>query len=154
MKVFMIILKILETIAVCIWGVAVGIFFPVCILASGGEILPAGFPDSTALMVTWLITSFVGYVLPAALIFMKHYRVAAGMAAAGLVGVLIVHSMFSEVYAGNMDKCPTELYLPLIFVTITDLVLLAVAERHNISKLFEAGKKKKDEKAPSILGDD
>ena len=34
MKVLSVIMKIVETGIVCIWGVAVGIFFPVCIMAA------------------------------------------------------------------------------------------------------------------------
>jgi hypothetical protein len=162
MKVLSIILKIIETIMVCIWAVAVGIFFPVCILAFGMNVLPAGAEDianNTGLMVTWLCTSVIGYLLPAALIFMKHYRVAAGMSAAGLIGVLVVHSTFSDMYLklpGNDGSYvgPTGLYLPLIFVTLLVFAILAIEERRNIAKLFEEKKKKKDEKAPSILGDD
>ncbi len=162
MKVLSIILKVIETIMVCIWAVAIGIFFPVCILAFGMDVLPAGaenIANNTPLMVTWLCTSAAGYLIPAALIFMKRYRVAAGMSLAGLIGVLVVHSMFADMYL-KLPKNdgsyvgPTGLYLPLIFVSILVFAILVIEERKNIAKLFADEKKKKEEKAPSIFGDD
>ena len=154
MKILSLILKIVETIIVCIWGVAVGIFFPVCIMAAGSEIVPQDVADRTDILTIWLITSVV-FVIAAALIFMKHYRVAAGLSILGLAGVFTVDIMFAELYKFTEGSTgPDDLYLPLIFATLLDIFILAVEERATFMKLFEAKKKKEDEKAPSILGDD
>ena len=154
MKVLSIILKIIETGIVCIWGVAVGIFFPVCIMAFGSEIVPADIAARNDIMWLWLITAVVGYVLSAAMIFGRHYRIAAALSLAGLVGVLVLDGMFDALYVYTENSSgPDELYLPLIFATLLDIFILAVEERSNIAKLFEDKKAAKEEIAPSILGD-
>ena len=155
MKVLSVILKIIETGIVCIWGVAVGIFFPVCIMASGAEIVPADIAARTDIMVIWLVTSIVGYLLPAALIFGKHYRIAACLSVLGLVGVLVLNGMFDDLYRYTEGSTgPDGLYLPLIFATLLVIFILAVEERANIAKLFETKQAEKEKAAPSIFGDD
>ncbi|MBQ9383643.1 MAG: hypothetical protein IJT87_05350 [Ruminiclostridium sp.] len=154
MKILSLILKIAETLLVCVWGVAVGIFFPLLILVCGSEIVEPDIAARTDIMAVWIVTSTVGYVLPAALIFGKHYRVAAGLSFAGLVGVLIVNGMFEQLFIYTEGTTgPDELYLPLIFATLLDIAILAIEERHNIAKLFEDTSRKKEEKAPSIFED-
>lgn len=154
MKVLSVLLKVVETGIVCIWGVAVGIFFPACIMAFGTDIVPADIAARTDIMVIWLVTAVVGYVLPAALIFGKHYRTAAGLSVLGFIGVLIVNGMFDALYVYTEGSTgPDELYLPLIFATILDIFILAVEERANIAKLLEHKKAEKEEEAPSILAD-
>ena len=154
MKILSLILKIVETLIVCVWGVAVGIFFPVFIIAFGTEIVEPDIAARTDIMAVWIITSSVGYVLPAALIFGKHYRVAAALSVAGLVGVLIVNGMFEQLFIYTEGTTgPDGLYLPLIFATLLDIAILAVEERHNIAKLFEDTSRRKEEKAPSIFED-
>ena len=79
MKILSLILKIIETGMVCIWGVAFGILFPVFIMAFGKE---AGIDDIMSrldILVVWLITAAVGYLVPSALIWGKHYFSAAVM---------------------------------------------------------------------------
>ena len=155
MKILSLILKIIETGIVCIWGVAVGIFFPVCIMVSGAEIVPADIAARTDIMVIWLVTSIIGYLLPAALIFGKHYRTAACLSVLGLVGVLVVNGMFDDLYRYTEGSTgPDGLYLPLIFATLLVIFILAVEERANIAKLFETKQAEKEKKAPSIFGDD
>ena len=155
MKVLSIILKVVETGIVCIWGVVVGIFFPVCIIAFGSEIVPSDIAARTDIMIVWLCVAFFGYVLPAALIFGKHYRIAAGFSAAGLIGIFVLNGMFDDLYSHvEGSSGPDNLYLPLIFATILVIFILAVEERANIAKLFADSKAKKEEKAPSILADD
>ncbi len=154
MKILSLILKIIETLIVCVWGVAVGVFFPVCIMAVGAEIVPEDIAARTDIMVIWLVSAVI-FVLAAALIFMKHYRVAAALSVVGLAGVLAVDIMFAEQYRYTAESTgPDDLYLPLIFATLLDIFILVIEERANFAKLFEAKKKKEDEKAPSILGDD
>ena len=154
MKILSLILKIAETLLVCVWGVAVGIFFPLLILICGSEIVEPDIAARTDIMAVWIVTSTVGYVLPAALIFGKHYRVAAGLSLAGLVGVFIVNGMFEQLFIYTEGTTgPDELYLPLIFATLLDIGILAIEERHNIAKLFEDTSRKKEEKAPSIFED-
>lgn len=154
MKVLSVILKIIETGIVCIWGAAAGLLFPICIMTLGDDIVPADIAARTDIMIVWIVTSSL-FILAAALILGKHHRIAAVLSVLGFVGVLVVDGMFDALYAhieGNTG--PDELYLPLIFAAILDIFILAVEERANIAKLFEADKAKKEEKAPSILGGD
>lgn len=154
MKVLSLILKILETGIVCVWGVAVGVLFPVCIMILGSDIVNADIAARTDIMWVWLLTSVIGYVLSAAMILGKHYRIAAVLSVAGLVGVLVLDGMFNALYVYTEGSTgPDELYLPLIFATLLDIFILAVEERANIAKLFEEKKAAKEEIAPSILGD-
>lgn len=155
MKILSLILKIAETLIVCYWGVVFGIFFPVCIMALGAEIVPADIAARTDIMVIWLVTAVAGYVIPAALIIGKHYRIAAAMSVLGLVGVLVVDAMFAQQYQYTLESTgPDDLYLPLIFATLLDIFIFAIEDRALFAKLFEGRKKKDDEQAPSILGDD
>ncbi len=154
MKILSLTLKIIETVIVCIWGVAVGIFFPVCIMGLGSEIVPQDIADRTDIMVVWLVTAVVGYVLPAALIFGKHYRIAAALSVLGMVGVLAVDTMFAQQYQYTAESTgPDNLYLPLIFATLLDIFIWAIEDRALFVKFFEGKKKKAEEQAPSILGD-
>ena len=155
MKILSLILKIIETGMVCIWGVAVGILFPVFIMVFGED---AGLDDIMSrldILVVWLITAAAGYLVPAALILGKHYFSAAVLSVCGFVGVLIVDGMFASFYSGNpLTSGPDELYLPLVFVTILDIVILAIEKREVIEAFLDNKRDEKDAKAPSILGDD
>lgn len=155
MKILSIILKILETGIVCIWGFAVGIFFPAVILAGGEEIVHADIANSKDIFIVWLITAVVGFVFSAAMIFCKRYGAAAILSLLGLAGVLYVHIRMSALYVNTPDSNgPDELYLPLIFATLLDLFILVIEKRGRIASFFADKKAEKEEKAPSILGDD
>ena len=153
MKVLSVILKIIETGIVCVWGVFFGIFFPAVILISGEDVFDIA--AHTGLLVLWLVTCTAGYLLPAALILGKHYRIAAALSVAGFIALLVINSQFAVLYVNNPDsRGPSELYMPLIFATILDIIILAVEERANIAKLLAVKKAEKEAKAPSILGED
>ena len=63
--------------------------------------------------------------------------------------------MFASFYAENpLTSGPDELYLPLVFVTILDIVILAIEKREAIENFLENKRDEKEAKAPSILGDD
>ena len=154
MKVLSILLKIVETLIVCVWGVFFGMLFPICIMIFGSEIIPADIAGETWLMAVWLITSLVGYVIPAALIFGKHHRAAAVLSLAGFIGVLVVDSGFAQLYRNTAESSgPDGIYLPLIFATILDIFICAVEERDTIKKFFEKRSEEKEAPAPSIFGD-
>ena len=153
MKVLSVLLKIAETLLVCVWGVFFGMLFPICIMIFGSEIIPADIAGQTWLMAVWLATSVVGYVVPAALIFGKHHRIAAVLSVIGFIGVLIVDAGFAQLYRNTAESTgPDPIYLPLIFVTILDIFICAVEERDNIKRFFENKKEKDDAPAPSIFG--
>lgn len=154
MKILSIILRILIVISTCIWGVACGVLFPLVILLSDGSLINPEIANHHVIPV-WLIVSLVGYVLPAAFILCRRYKLAAGFSLAGLVGVLYVYAKFAELYVNTPDSNgPTELYLPCIFITIGILVLAVIENRQLIFKKFEQHSEKKNAAAPSILSDE
>ncbi len=154
MKVLSIILKILIIISTCIWGVVCGVMFPLVILLSDGSI---GGPiiSSHHVIPVWLIVSVIGYVLPAAFVLCRRYKLAAGFSLAGLIGILYVYAKFAELSVNIPDNNgPTELYLPCIFITIGVLALAVIENRDLIGKKMQQHSEKKNAPAPSILGDD
>lgn len=154
MKVLSLILKIIETGMTCIWGVFFGIVFPVCILCFGNEIMAEDIANSPVIVV-WLIVSAVGYVLPAALIICRRTKTAAVMSVLGFVGLMVVSSMFAELYKYTEGSSgPTDLYLPLIIVTILDIFIAVIDNIGLIKAKFEKSRNEKEQTAPSILSDD
>lgn len=154
MKALSLILKILIIIATCIWGVACGILFPAVILMSGGEIVSEDIAGHHVIPV-WLIVSVIGYVLPAAFIICRRYKLAAAFSVAGLVGILYVFTQFASIYAYTPDSNgPTELYLPCIFITLGVIALAVINNRDMIKEKLEKRSEKLNAVAPSILGDD
>lgn len=153
MKALSIILKILIVISTCIWGVACGVLFPLVILLSDGSMVSPDIANHHVIPV-WLIVSFIGYVLPAAFVLCRRYKLAAGFSIAGLIGILYVYAKFAELYVYTPDSNgPTELYLPCIFITIGVLALAVIENRDLIRKKMEKQAEKKNAVAPSILGD-
>lgn len=151
MKILKIILKILMLILTAIWGLGCGVLFPAFILSAGGEIVHEAIASDPVIIV-WLITAIVGYVVPATLIMCRLYKTAAGLSIAGFAGILFVYARFAALYAGVEDNIgPTELYLPCVLITIL-VIIIAVLE--NLGKIKERLEKKsaqKEEIAPSIL---
>ena len=153
MKALSLILKILIIIATCIWGVACGILFPVVILASGGEIVSADIASHHVIPV-WLVVSIIGYVLPAAFILCRRYKLAAVFSVVGLGGILYVFTQFASIYAYTPDSNgPTELYLPCIFITIAVIALAVINNTDLIKEKLEKRSERLNAAAPSILGD-
>ena len=153
MKALSVILKVLETIVVCIWGAACGIFLPIFISVIGENVFPANIVSNTELLIIWTATGVI-YVLSAALIFGKHYRIAAILSFVGFIGVLMIHSIFYNIPHADTGSSKTEsLYLPLILATLFDIFILVIEERDNIKKLLEKRRNADEEQAPSILAD-
>ena len=153
MKVIKIILKVIMLILTAIWGMGCGILFPAFILASGEEIVAADIANSPVIII-WLITSIVGFILPAALVMCRRYIVASVMSIIGFIGILVVYSGFSDLYQYTKESTgPTELYMPCIFITII-IVLITILEKSKmIRESIENHNQKKNAVAPSIFGD-
>ena len=154
MKVLSVILKILIVLSTCIWGVACGVLFPLVILLSDGSMVSPDIATHHVIPV-WLIVSVVGYLLPAAFVLCRRYKLAAGFSLAGLIGILYVYAKFAELYVYTPESNgPTELYMPCIFITIGVLALAVIENRDSIRKKMEQKAEKENAVAPSILGDD
>ena len=137
-----------------IWGIGCGILFPVFILAIGSEIVAEEIAESPVIIL-WLVTSVVGYIIPSILVMCKLCKTASIMSLVGFVGTLFVYSGFSELYKYTEESNgPTELYMPCIFIT---LIIIAVTVLENADKIkakLENRIEEKNAPAPSIFGSD
>ncbi len=151
MKILKIILKILMLILTAIWGLGCGVLFPAFILAAGSEIVHEAIA-SDPVIVVWLITAVVGYVIPAALVMCHFYKAAAGMSLAGFAGILFVYARFAVIYAGVEENIgPTELYLPCVLITILVIIIAVLENLDKIKAWLEKKSAQKEEIAPSIF---
>lgn len=153
MKAIKIILKVIMLILTSIWGIGCGILFPAFIYGTGDEIISAEIADNPV-MIIWLITAIIGYVIPAVIVMCRFYKVASAMSVLGFIGILIVYSRFSEIYAHVEDaSAPSELYLPCIFITIVILIITVLENLDKIKEKLEQRNEGKNAAAPSIFGD-
>lgn len=152
MKILKIIMKIIMMILTAIWGLGCGVLFPAFILATGDEIVTAKLSGDWV-MVVWLITAVIGYVIPAALVMCKLYKTAAGCSVLGFAGILTVYARFAILYAETENSVgPTELYLPCVIITIL-VIIIAVLENLGVIKAkLENKSAEKEAVAPSIFG--
>lgn len=154
MKAIKIILKVIMLFLTAIWGMGCGILFPVFILTSGDEIVAADIAESPVIII-WLITAIIGYVIPAVLVMCRLYKAASVMSVLGFIGILAVYSGFSDLYQyteGNSG--PSELYLPCIFITIIILFITLIENSKILKEKLEKRKEVQNAAAPSIFGDD
>lgn len=153
MRALSLILKIILLILTAIWGIGCGILFPAVILSSGGELVAEEL-SSDPVIVVWLATAAVGYVIPAVLTVCRLYKTAAALSLLGFGGILFVYARFAALYAGSEGtNGPTELYLPCIFMTILILCIAAIENRARLKAFLEKRSDEKEKPAPSIFGD-
>lgn len=152
MKTISLILKIILLILAAIWGIGCGILFPAVILSTGGEIVAAELA-SDPVIVVWLVTAIVGFVIPAVLTVCRFYKTASVLSLLGFGGILYVYARFAELYAGSETNGPTELYLPCIFMTILILLITAIENRGRIKAYLDKKSAEDDRPAPSIFGE-
>lgn len=138
-------------ILTAIWGLGCGVLFPVFILSAGSEIVHETIA-SDPVIVVWLITAVVGYVIPASLVMCRFYKTAAGLSAAGFAGILFVYARFAVLYAGVEENVgPTELYLPCVLITILIIIIAVLENLDKIKARLEKKSAQKEEIAPSIF---
>ncbi len=153
MKAISLILKIILLILAAIWGVGCGILFPAVILSSGGELVAEELA-SDPVIVVWLVTAAVGFVIPAVLTVCRFHKTASVLSLLGFGGILYVYARFAELYAGTEGtNGPTELYLPCIFITILILLITAIENRGKLKAYLEKRSAKEEQSAPSIFGE-
>lgn len=153
MKVIKIILKVLMLILTAIWGMGCGILFPVFILASGEEIVAADIANSPIIIV-WLITAIIGFIIPTTLVMCRKYIIASIMSVIGFIGILIVYSGFADLYQYTSESSgPSELYMPCIFITITIIFIAFLEKSKLIKENLDKRNQQKEAAAPSIFGD-
>jgi len=153
MKVIKIILKCIMLFLTAIWGIGCGILFPLVILGMGEEVVTADIANDYVIII-WLITSIIGYVIPAVLVMCKFCKTASVMSIMGFIGTLVVYSRFAELYAHIEDNVgPSELYLPCIFITLIILAITVIENRFKIKGMLDKRNDEKNAVAPSIFGD-
>lgn len=153
MKAIKIILKIIMLFLTAIWGIGCGILFPAFILATGDEIVATDIANSSVIII-WLVTAIIGYVIPAVLVMCRFCKTASVLSLAGFVGILVVYSGFADLYQYTQDSSgPSELYLPCIFITITILIITVLENIPAIKAQLEKRNNEKNAAAPSIFGD-
>lgn len=153
MKILKIILKIIMMILTAIWGLGCGVLFPAFILATGDEIVNAELAGDWV-MVVWLITAVIGYVIPAALVMCKLYKTAAGLSVLGFAGILAVYARFAVLYAETENSVgPTELYLPCVIITIFVIIIAVLENLGAIKARLENKLAEKEAAAPSIFSE-
>lgn len=152
MKALGLFLKIVLLIFAAIWGIGCGILFPVMILAMGEELVAAAIAEDPVIVV-WLVTAVVGFVIPAILTVCGFYKTASALSLLGFGGILYVYARFAELYAGSETNGPTELYLPCIFMTILILLITAIENRGKIKAYLDKKSADEDRPAPSIFED-
>ena len=148
------ILKIIMLFLTAIWGIGCGILFPAFILATGSEIVSEDIANSPVITV-WLITSVIGYVIPAILVMCRLCKTASVMSILGFAGTLAVYSGFAQLYQYTEESSgPSELYLPCIFITIIIIVVTVLENADKIKTWLDGKKEEKNAPAPSIFGSD
>ncbi|MCM1335406.1 MAG: hypothetical protein NC084_04835 [Bacteroides sp.] len=153
MRALSVFLKVVLLILAAIWGIGCGVLFPVMILSTGAELVPEAIA-ADAVIVVWLATAVVGYVIPAILTLCGFYKTASVLSLLGFGGVVAVYARFAALYADTAgSNGPTELYLPCIFITILILAVTAIENRERLKSFLDRKSEEKDKPAPSIFGD-
>lgn len=157
MKAIRTIKKILKGIMLflaAIWGIGCGILFPAVILLVGGDVVPADIAESPVIVI-WLITSIIGYVIPSILVMCKLCKTASVLSIAGFVGTLFVYSGFEKLYQYTEgSNGPTELYMPCLFITLLIIVITVLENADKIQAMLDGRREKANAAAPSIFGSD
>ena len=91
------ILKFIMLFLAAIWGIGCGILFPAVILATGDSLVPSDIAESPYIVV-WLLTSVIGYVIPAVLVMCRLCKTASVLSIGGFIGTLAVYSGFADLY--------------------------------------------------------
>ena len=157
MKAINIIKKILKGIMLflaAIWGIGCGILFPSVILLVGSDVVPAEIAESPVIII-WLITSAVGYIIPSILAMCRLCKTASVLSVAGFAGTLFVYSGFAELYQHTEgSNGPTELYMPCMFITLLIIAITVLENADKIKAAIDNKHEKKNAAAPSIFGSD
>ena len=149
MKIAINILKGLEIILTAIWGIIFGILTPLSIMYAG--IVDDAIANHYIVKV-WLVNSALCYIVGTFIVMLGYYKVALGFHTAGLVTSLVIYGVFQNMYSGIEAQNPAQLYMPIIFITITTLVITILANYKKITDKLAQSNDKKYEAAPSILG--
>lgn len=144
-RVLIIIFKLIELFLTTVYGVCLGIFAPLA-LWFGAET----DVNYTAPAVLWLVSSLFYIAGLFMLIFAKEKpaSVTHGIAA---VLTFATYASFRSVLKEYEVNGPAELFMPSLIITVLTVTILLLL---NIPEWIKKYIEKRDEKAPSILGDE
>lgn len=146
-RIVVIILKVLELIVTSIYGLALGIFAPLCIWF--GDFDPE---IATNPAVAFWFASAIICIIGTFIVMLGHSKIASIFHAVGAVGVLLTYYnymlLFSEIPDNNG---PSVLYMPLLFLTVMTVVIMLLI---NVPKWAEKHAQNVNAVAPSILKDE
>lgn len=148
------ILKFIMLFLAAIWGIGCGVLFPAVILSTGDSLVSADIAESPYIIV-WLLTSVIGYVIPAVLVMCRLCKIATCLSLCGFIGTLVVYSGFADLYKYTQESNgPTELYMPCIFITIIIIAITVLENIGVIKAMLDEKREKENAPAPSIFGSD
>lgn len=145
-KVFVIILKVLELIVTTIFAFVLGIFGPLCIW--NGDIVEAEVAADPSAM-WWMISSII-YVVGMFVMMFGHTKTAAVIHIAAAGGTLVTYKLFTELYKNAATNGPTMLYMPSLIITVLSVIIMLAV---NVPKWIDRRVEQENEEAPSILED-
>lgn len=141
-------LKISVFLLTSFWGLAMGIFAPICII--NGDLLNNPELASHPIFLFWIFNSIL-YISACILLFLNHGKSAAIVSIVAFVGVLIIHSVLDGFRRWESEISASGLYLPNIFITILIIIAAVIMNWSNITDYFIKSEEKKNAPAPSIL---
>lgn len=135
-------LRVLAVILTAIFALCLGIFAPLCIMLGTEDPEYAG--DFSTIV--WLISSIL-YTLGIFVLMLGNSKIAAAIHVIASTGTLVTFFRFMELFKDVPDNnAPVWLYMPCLAITVLTVIITLLI---NLPKR----KIKKNEKAPSILGD-
>ena len=111
--------RVVMIIVTAIWGIFFGIMFPVTMLTGGIMSEPL---SGSPVMVVWLVTSVLGFILPCFLTMLGKRKPAIVLSVLGILSILLMHFMFEnmKVTPASFDAIIT--YMPLLLGGVSSIV--------------------------------
>lgn len=144
-RVWIILLKLAELALTTIYGLALGIFAPICIFF-GLQDAAVSYNTAAAF---WLVSS-IAYIIGMFFVIFNKTKTAFVIQLMASVGTLITYKTYLKLLEGYDATPPTGLFMPSLFITAITLAIVLIV---NIPLWIEKRYAKLHEKAPSILGD-
>lgn len=139
-------LKVLNVALTAIFALFLGIIAPICIIFGTDD--PA-YAEHYSTKI-WLISSIL-YTIGLFILMLGKTKISAVIHSAAAVGTLITFFGYLDFFKDSAEgSCPAWYYLPCLGIA---LITITIALLTNIPKWRKSRNEKKNEKAPSILGD-
>ncbi len=141
-----VVLKVLNVILTSIFALFLGIIAPICIILGTDDPAYAEYYSTKI----WLISSIL-YTIGLFALMLGKAKIASIIHSVAAVGTLITFFGYLEFFKdGSEGGCPMWYYLPCLGIAAITITITLLT---NIPKWRKSRNDKKNEKAPSILGD-